>query len=329
MSQTNPNANVVDAGNQQKANSKLMLLVAGIGVVGILVGLVGMYLYMRRSNNTQAEATAASPTPSPIPTMSDRAQQIEEKILRGETLSGSDIAGLSAYELRVLRNVHFARYGRKYERPGLGDYFYTRSWYKPIDSYNDNSITSTDKTNINLILAVEKGVSGSPALANSQPASSSSPTDEFNTGHDPNAGEADYDEPEEQAKNALRKHFEPHFSKCGDSYFAWINHEITPVHAPLVIKQFKNPSFALSETYPLTEANKLNGVTYSAQFEFRSSAARILQRGSWSSWFNYRPTLNWSFNVAKVNGKWQIRPAFGDGIINIKKVECSELAGNY
>jgi hypothetical protein len=98
--------------------------------------------------------------------MSDKAKQIEEKILRNEALTDSDIAGLSEYELRVLRNVHFARYGRKYDQEGqLGGYFYTRAWYKPNDTYNESNITATDKTNINLILSAEKTLNESKTVA--------------------------------------------------------------------------------------------------------------------------------------------------------------------
>ena len=71
-------------------------------------------------------------------------------------MTPTDIEGLPPEELRIVRNVHFARYGRKYERPGLGDYFFTRPWYKPNDAYADGMISSTDKSNIDLILAAEK-----------------------------------------------------------------------------------------------------------------------------------------------------------------------------
>ncbi|HEX8459202.1 MAG TPA: YARHG domain-containing protein [Pyrinomonadaceae bacterium] len=103
--------------------------------------------------------------------MSDRAQQIEAKILRGESLTEGDIEGLSPYELRVLRNVHFARYGRQYDRPGLGDYFATRPWYKPSSDYKDSMVTATDKGNINLILARESTAGSPPPAANNTSAS--------------------------------------------------------------------------------------------------------------------------------------------------------------
>ncbi len=165
-SASDSSATIVTAKGAQKISSKPILLIVGVAAIGLLMsGLVGTYLY--KKNRTEPNVAATSPTPAPTPTMSDRAKQIEEKILRGETLSDSDIEGLSAYELRVLRNVHFARYGRKYDSPGLGDYFNTRSWYKPSDSYNENMITSNDKANINLIVAAESRAKQSESAASS------------------------------------------------------------------------------------------------------------------------------------------------------------------
>lgn len=157
-------ATVVRPNSHQKSNSKRILLIAIIAVGSLLaLGLIGTYLYKR--NRTQGNETISSPTPA-SPTMSDKAKQVEDKILRNEALTESDIAGLSEYELRVLRNVHFARYGRKYDQEGqLGGYFYTRAWYKPSDTYNESNITATDKANINLILSAEKILNESKPIA--------------------------------------------------------------------------------------------------------------------------------------------------------------------
>jgi hypothetical protein len=142
-----------------------ILLIVGVALIGLLVlGLIGVFAY--RAKRTQVNITTATQTPTPSATMGEKALRIEEKILRGETLTDDDTAGLTAYELRVLRNVHFARYGRKYDSPGLGDYFSTRPWYKPSDTYSDKLITANDKANINLILAAEKRAQQSDTAAN-------------------------------------------------------------------------------------------------------------------------------------------------------------------
>lgn len=151
---------------QQRANAKPTLLIVAVAAIGLLVlGLIGVYVYQGKRRQINAAATLA-PTPA-VATMGERAQQVEEKILRSETLNDSDIAGLSAYELRVLRNSHFARYGRKYDSPGLGDYYSTRPWYKPSDSYSDTQVTANDKANVNLILAAEKRAQQSDTAGNS------------------------------------------------------------------------------------------------------------------------------------------------------------------
>ncbi len=133
---------------------------AGTGLIVVLVVVVlilfaavaALLIRSRDTASAQPNAEAQSTTPQ----LGSRAQSIEEKILRGETLSTADIEGISTAELRILRNVHFARHGRKYDRPGLGDYFFSRSWYKPSETYTDNQLTATDKANVNLILTLEK-----------------------------------------------------------------------------------------------------------------------------------------------------------------------------
>jgi YARHG domain len=173
------------------------VLILGIGFVFLVVlGLSGVYVYKR----SRAPAAVASPTPA-SPTVSERAKQVEAKILRGETLNENDIAGLSPYELRILRNVHFARYGRKYDQGGeLGSYFYTRPWYKPSDTYNDNLINATDKANVNLLVASEKQINSSTSVSNT--ASSDSTTNANTSYQSTNATNATSNSPADKLTNA-------------------------------------------------------------------------------------------------------------------------------
>lgn len=155
--------------------SKHLKAIFVIGACVVLLALsVAVFVVYKRNRARASQLAVTAPL---SPTMSDRARQIEEKILRGEALDNSDLAGLSSYELRVLRNVHFARYGRKYEQPGLGDYFFTRPWYKVSESYNDSLLTATDKANINLIVALEKQANSSSVVSqnNSSPTTSQTP----------------------------------------------------------------------------------------------------------------------------------------------------------
>lgn len=143
-----------------------------IGIIGVLCllifGLIGVAIKFTggKADQQSAENTnSVSQATTSALMLGEKAQQIEEKILRGEALDTGDLEGLLPQELRILRNVHFARYGRKYERPGLGDYFYNRSWYKPIDNYKDSMINATDKENINLIVAKETDLNNQTTVA--------------------------------------------------------------------------------------------------------------------------------------------------------------------
>ena len=126
-------------------------VIAGVVVAILVISTLSIWLYKKKS--------AANPPPAPVTPassiVSNRAIQTEEKIFRNEALTDSDVSGLSANELRILRNVHFARYGRKYEKPGLGDYFYTRAWYQPRDDFSENMLTDLDRANIKVIQAAE------------------------------------------------------------------------------------------------------------------------------------------------------------------------------
>lgn len=181
----------VDAQTGRSPNLSKFLLLGGGLVLALVLAIAGLFIYRSRSGVASAISTPSQPT------MGDRAKQIEEKILRGETLTNADIAGLSAYELRVLRNVHFARYGRSYEKPGLGEYFFTRPWYKPSETYNDKMITAIDKANINILLTEENklkaaaeaaaaantpvSVTGSSSVSMGSSSGSSSPASQLTT----------------------------------------------------------------------------------------------------------------------------------------------------
>lgn len=86
---------------------------------------------------------------------SPAAARVEAKVLRGQSVTANDIAGLPRAELRRLRNTVYARHGRIFERLELQQYFDGRPWYKKRDDYTDNDLTPIDRDNINLIRAAE------------------------------------------------------------------------------------------------------------------------------------------------------------------------------
>lgn len=63
--------------------------------------------------------------------------------------------GLTMMELRMIRNEIWARRGRKFETPGVRQYFEWRDWYKPLKDQSKLKLSETEQQNVNLILARE------------------------------------------------------------------------------------------------------------------------------------------------------------------------------
>ncbi|TMK23531.1 MAG: YARHG domain-containing protein, partial [Actinobacteria bacterium] len=95
-------------------------------------------------------------------------QRAEQKIVAGALLTRDDLAGLSAAQLRVLRNAVFARYGRVFQSPDLQSYFQSRPWYRPRADFSERVLTANDRANADLLKSFEEG--GATASAPSDPA---------------------------------------------------------------------------------------------------------------------------------------------------------------
>ncbi len=65
------------------------------------------------------------------------------------------LKGLSMMELRMIRNEIWARRGRKFETPGIRQYFEWRDWYKPLKDQKKVKLGDVETQNVNLILAQE------------------------------------------------------------------------------------------------------------------------------------------------------------------------------
>lgn len=63
--------------------------------------------------------------------------------------------GLTMMELRMIRNEIWARRGRKFESPGIRQYFEWRDWYKPLKDQSKVKVDDIEQKNILLILARE------------------------------------------------------------------------------------------------------------------------------------------------------------------------------
>ncbi len=109
-------------------------------------------------NNTNTGGYNSSSPPTPRSGF----DYVEGKILNNSYISASDLNGLSLWQLRLLRNTVFAKYGRTYPKPedwSMQQHFNSRPWYSPNDNYNSNqqyvSLSSADEANLSVIKQAE------------------------------------------------------------------------------------------------------------------------------------------------------------------------------
>ena len=70
-------------------------------------------------------------------------------------LTEDKLEGLSLNELRILREEFYARRGKKYDAPGIRDYFNWRDWYKPVKNQKAIKLNPTEQKNVELLAAHE------------------------------------------------------------------------------------------------------------------------------------------------------------------------------
>lgn len=75
-------------------------------------------------------------------------------------LSLADLDQMSRRDLRLLRNLVYARRGRPFRSDILARYFSAMEWYRPDERYTDRRLTGVDRKNIKLIRSVEDQVGG-------------------------------------------------------------------------------------------------------------------------------------------------------------------------
>jgi hypothetical protein len=70
-------------------------------------------------------------------------------------LDHADLMNLSKYELRIMRNEIFARYGYIFKTDEMRNYFSNQSWYTPQFDDVTNMLTPIEKANVELIKKYE------------------------------------------------------------------------------------------------------------------------------------------------------------------------------
>jgi len=161
----------------RKSSAGRLLLVLGgivVAVAGLVaLALVGLYMSGQQGKGGDGNRRAGHATPTPAasnananaaatPTkedaaLADRLAVAEQKVLGGVGLTPADLSGLSPADLRVLRQVPFARHGRVFTDARLQRYFESRPWYTPNPRFSEGALTETDRANAELARAYESG----------------------------------------------------------------------------------------------------------------------------------------------------------------------------
>jgi hypothetical protein len=85
---------------------------------------------------------------------------LEDPTLLDKQLTVDELKDFSRRDLRLLRNLVYARRGRPFHSELIKEYFAVVEWYKADPTYTDARLTALDKRNINLIRSVEDQLGG-------------------------------------------------------------------------------------------------------------------------------------------------------------------------
>jgi hypothetical protein len=81
---------------------------------------------------------------------------LESPGLLDKLIAVQQIQDFSRRDLRILRNMIYARHGRPFVSQILQDYFGRMAWYKADPQYTDKRLTDIDKKNVKIVLSVEQ-----------------------------------------------------------------------------------------------------------------------------------------------------------------------------
>ena len=80
------------------------------------------------------------------------------QFFENKAISEQMLLGLSLHELRLLRNEIYARHGRMFRAEWLQQYFFFQPWYNPDENFKDESLSGTDKLNVETIVKFENRI---------------------------------------------------------------------------------------------------------------------------------------------------------------------------
>lgn len=103
---------------------------------------------LARSLGQSSNEEGVEKTPLDTPEMLDK------------TLTVEQLSNFSRRDLRLLRNMVYARRGRVFKSPVLQEFFLRTEWYTPDEGYKESKLTAVDRRNIKIIAGVEQELGG-------------------------------------------------------------------------------------------------------------------------------------------------------------------------
>lgn len=85
---------------------------------------------------------------------------LEEPSHLDKLLTIDQLANLSRRDLRILRNLVYARHGYQFKSDLLDDYFRATAWYKPDPGFTEKRLSEIDRKNLRIVRSVEDSLGG-------------------------------------------------------------------------------------------------------------------------------------------------------------------------
>lgn len=148
-------------------------------VIGVLAGLVVISGFLalfklnpgeKTSENATVKETTNKETPVPTSVVTPVQAAVQPRTpsqtlntsLPGRfpegsarLLSTNDLSGKTAWDLRIMRNEIFARYGYVFKNAELRNYFLSQPWYRPQFASVDNFLNDVEKRNVMFLKSYE------------------------------------------------------------------------------------------------------------------------------------------------------------------------------
>jgi serine/threonine protein kinase len=143
-------------------NRKNRLVLIGVVMVSA-IAIIGSIMFFRQSSTFKTNMSINASSPS-----------AKYLFLSERAITEQDLKDKSAYELDIMRNEVFARYGRRFQNPELQSYFNIQPWYKPLydpDKFPEGLLTPIEQQNVEYLFNVQVRLSqkanSSPTTVNS------------------------------------------------------------------------------------------------------------------------------------------------------------------